>query len=776
MADRKVQLKRNNDNLYPKTVMENVYDVQPNGTKVPLVDIVNTLIDQDEDMDARIDKFEKGINVGANKVVSANGGYTMDADSAAKLKTPRRIALMNGASGYADFDGTSNISIPVTAISSQYVQEPPRSAITPTTMPLVDYTRANKLAFLPADQIIIEKTTDGGTTWTDAGVSDAVKMKIFSDVRQESLLIPLKNGIKSTDCAIRVTITGMKYNVPAGTAECDKYNYWNKSYVTASERYVYISGLYVWVTANSDRIYCKIESAKGSDTNVWTARFTSTNINEALAGWPGGNYLSFSDCTFGGGITQYGNDWNWRITFRTCAVDTSFDDSKLNKVSPTYQQFVTSVNGYGVGTYSVSGDNNMAKTGHLYSWDYLKNATFPNCVTSTKFVKEGGTATQFLKANGDIDSTVYQPKIDGSFATTAKTVTGAINEVKTKADVNASSISSMGTEIGKKLNTTDFNASMGANNGICPLDSSGVVSSQYLPGYVDDVVELDSFVTAKPNAGGWYYNSSTKKVEEYGEVMPGLTELIKSDTPESGKIYVNLADNRVYRWSGSAMVVISDTIALGETSATAFRGDRGKAVYDWYGRTDSNGNTNAERLNNLPAYVCGAGGEYPNNPFILNATATSATVYLRYISIGDGIDRMGDYSFTIPASSSTSAGLMTAAQYNKLNGVKEKLVYDFDKIMVLANNSSGAAAQIAWTPIGKSSPILPTKDNMQIYDFEFIGQYHVGHMVSVLDESYGQGYIYFTILYNGYDGAYLMYMGVDLGASYYTEKTVKKLV
>lgn len=162
MADRKVQLKHNDDNLYPKTVAENVYDVQPNGTKVSLVDIVNTLIDQDEDLDARVGKFENGINVGTDKVISSKPGYAIEANSAAKLKTARRIALTGGVSGYADFDGTKSVSVPVTNVSSAYIQEPARSVITTTSMPLVDYTRSNKLAFLPAEQIIVEKTTDGG--------------------------------------------------------------------------------------------------------------------------------------------------------------------------------------------------------------------------------------------------------------------------------------------------------------------------------------------------------------------------------------------------------------------------------------------------------------------------------------------------------------------------------------------------------------------------------------------------------------------------------------
>ena len=99
--------------------------------------------------------------------------------------------------------------------------------------------------------------------------------------------------------------------------------------------------------------------------------------------------------------------------------------------------------------------------------------------------------------------------------------------------------------------STDYIAASlkGANNGVAELDSTGKVPSSQLPSFVDDVLE---------------YNSS-------------------SDFPltgESGKIYIAKDTNKTYRWSGSAYVEISESLALGETSSTAYRGDRGKTAYD----------------------------------------------------------------------------------------------------------------------------------------------------------------------------------------------------
>lgn len=95
----------------------------------------------------------------------------------------------------------------------------------------------------------------------------------------------------------------------------------------------------------------------------------------------------------------------------------------------------------------------------------------------------------------------------------------------------------------------------GQANGIASLDSTGKVPSAQLPSYVDDVIE------------GTYVNATTFNDAE-GEAV----------TPESGKIYVDTTTNKEYRWGGTQYVEISSSLALGETSSTAFPGDRGKAL------------------------------------------------------------------------------------------------------------------------------------------------------------------------------------------------------
>ena len=89
----------------------------------------------------------------------------------------------------------------------------------------------------------------------------------------------------------------------------------------------------------------------------------------------------------------------------------------------------------------------------------------------------------------------------------------------------------------------------GSPNGLAELDGSGKVLSSQLPSYVDDVIEVTNFAS-----------------------LPA--------TGESGKIYITKDTNLTYRWTGSGYAEISPSIALGETSSTAYRGDRGKIAYD----------------------------------------------------------------------------------------------------------------------------------------------------------------------------------------------------
>ena len=95
----------------------------------------------------------------------------------------------------------------------------------------------------------------------------------------------------------------------------------------------------------------------------------------------------------------------------------------------------------------------------------------------------------------------------------------------------------------------------------------GVVPSSQLPSYIDDVVDA-------------YVVGSTPYASDWLSLTVGGAAL----TPESGKIYIVLTagiyEMLEFRWSGSVYAEISKSLALGETSSTAGRGDHTKAAYD----------------------------------------------------------------------------------------------------------------------------------------------------------------------------------------------------
>lgn len=126
---------------------------------------------------------------------------------------------------------------------------------------------------------------------------------------------------------------------------------------------------------------------------------------------------------------------------------------------------------------------------------------------------------------------------------------------------NPHNVSKTDVGLGSVTNDAQVKRSeMGSNNGVATLDSTGKVPSTQLPSYVDDVLEYDA-KSSFPSNG------------------------------EAGKIYVDKATDTTWRWSGTAYTQIKGDLALGETSTTAYRGDRGKTAYDHsqstHARTDA---------------------------------------------------------------------------------------------------------------------------------------------------------------------------------------------
>lgn len=144
-------------------------------------------------------------------------------------------------------------------------------------------------------------------------------------------------------------------------------------------------------------------------------------------------------------------------------------------------------------------------------------------------------------------------------------------------------------------------------NGVATLDELGKVPTSQLPSYVDDVLEFAN-QAGFPSSG------------------------------ESGKIYIAKDTNKTYRWSGTAYVEISSSLALGETSSTAYAGNKGAK--------------NAEDILAL-------------NGRVAAVEAKNTEQDTKITNIENGTTKVGKAT---TADTATSAGKLTTARNIKLQG------------------------------------------------------------------------------------------------------------
>lgn len=185
---------------------------------------------------------------------------------------------------------------------------------------------------------------------------------------------------------------------------------------------------------------------------------------------------------------------------------------------------------------------------------------------------------------------------------------------------------------------TDFEDQLGQPNGIATLGGDGKIPSSQLPSYVDDVLEYDN-KSAFPQTG------------------------------EAGKIYVAKDTNLTYRWSGSDYIEISQSLALGETSSTAYAGDKGKA--------------NRDAISSLPSTLISevSLGTRDANQIILNINKATKS--------GLNYGSPAAANVTLTTASTSMAGLMSAADKGKLDDLmsSSELEDKFNEYLPLAGGT-----------------------------------------------------------------------------------------
>ena len=229
----------------------------------------------------------------------------------------------------------------------------------------LDIINANRTKFFPYDKVVVERSTDSGSTWTTLSTSDfsnANRGNLMSDVGT-NLYIGTGNAALTQQLRVTLQFPGTAY-----------YCSLDRAFFRFSN-----SGHACSVTIEA--------STYGAQST-----YTTLASNQTVAGWSGNNMVKFSERS-AWGTNNSNHLYNVRFTFKYTSINSSY---------PTNQGSIQKIDMFGQNFWGTS--NSPQHYGHLYSWDYLKNVTFPAKVITgtaesdaivTRKIRSAGEGTQY---------------------------------------------------------------------------------------------------------------------------------------------------------------------------------------------------------------------------------------------------------------------------------------------------------------------------------------------------------------------------------------------
>lgn len=278
---------------------------------------------------------------GAGKGDMLKSVYDTDADGvvdkAEKLGTARTISLgVAAVSTATSFDGSQNITIPVTSVKEAYLSWGGTNlsgALTPVDAALADFASGNRLFGTPASSISVEVSRNGGSTWSAyPGITDGEKRSLVSTETSFTL-----GGVSSGNTVqdqLRVTIAAGAFYFSCRKVLMD----------------VSTNG------ATGMKVNIKYSTIGAPDTFKDYGTYP-------LTGWPGWNSIPLST-TWGGNPDHISQTKKVQFTF------------SMTGAGPAA---VFAIYAYGENAWSFP--NIMAKYGRSYDVDYDCNSTFRGKVT-----------------------------------------------------------------------------------------------------------------------------------------------------------------------------------------------------------------------------------------------------------------------------------------------------------------------------------------------------------------------------------------------------------
>ena len=233
---------------------------------------------------------------------------------------------------------------------------------------------ANRFAFGNPRGITIEYSNDGGNTWHDYGASDIVKtvLTLRSD-NPVNLIIGKGGSSMPTNDMLRITFD------TSSMTGINCYSVLNKFVIKVS-------------TQGMKFCYCTIQKALQKTPTV----FSDVIVKVPISGWTGYNIINTPS------IRTYGNDEEsqyGRIRFIFGSDDSTAKNVRLCILSI-----------YAFGGVGWNAPSNMAKSGHLYKYNYNQDAIFPSNVAATNFIGDlEGNASSASKLNTRTTGTSTKP-------------------------------------------------------------------------------------------------------------------------------------------------------------------------------------------------------------------------------------------------------------------------------------------------------------------------------------------------------------------------------
>ena len=233
-----------------------------------------------------------------------------------------------------------------------------------------------------------------------------------------------------------------------------------------------------------------------------------------------------------------------------------------------------------------------------------------------------------------------------------------------------------------------FKATKAQANGLASLDENGKVPAGQLPSYVDDVIDV--YATYDVSDTNEVTNIKLYTDENHTTAVVG----------EAGKSYNDITPDHPgyqFRWSGTTWVqIVSGGLIIGEITGTAFDGAKGKAL--------------EAVANGLPINSVSSLARFEANGNNVNLLYDSA-------SKGNGniYKANPSSSISIPAVTTTKAGVMTAADKVKLDTTLPKQISDEVAARTAADEAirGELADDIAQEVLDRNAAIKVAQDALQ---------------------------------------------------------------